>query len=341
MPSRDAAPQAGRHQALVARLYRQSGASAWDLDEATFSAAIARIACHRLGDGWGDDPGAAEFLHSLHVEDFALVAACLADRQSAWEHLVGVYRPDLRKAGRAIAGDAGADLADSIFAELYGLEERDGQRRSLLLYFHGRSRLSTWLRTVLAQRHVDQVRAARRLDPLDEEAAVKRPGSDPRRQDAPEPKHDRLVALFRLALAAAIAALDPAPRQRLAFYHGQRLTLAQIGRLFHEHEATVSRKLDRARRDLRVAVERELRQRHHLADAEVERAVELGVPEAGDDIARLFAGVEPPARGVLTAARAPSPGTPAESARAATAAADVPPTPQGRKSETFQEWSGS
>ena len=41
------------------------------------------------------------------------------------------------------------ELADSLFAELYGLSAE--KRGSLLRYFHGRSSLKTWLRAVLAQ----------------------------------------------------------------------------------------------------------------------------------------------------------------------------------------------
>ena len=60
------------------------------------------------------------------------------------------------------AGEARArELADSLYAELYGLNGAGGARgRALLDYFHGRSKLATWLRTVLAQRHVDALRAA-------------------------------------------------------------------------------------------------------------------------------------------------------------------------------------
>ena len=43
-------------------------------------------------------------------------------------------------------------------------------------YFHGRSSLSTWLRAVLSQRHVDRLRSARRQDPLPEDEA---PGAIP------------------------------------------------------------------------------------------------------------------------------------------------------------------
>ena len=48
---------------------------------------------------------------------------------------------------------------------------------------------------------------------------------------------------MRAVLAAAIAALAPRDRLRLACYYAQEMTLAQIGRLTREHEATVSRQL--------------------------------------------------------------------------------------------------
>ncbi len=81
------------------------------------------------------------------------------------------YRPVLYRSADAIDPGGGArELADSIYADLFGLQERDGERRSLFRYFHGRSSLATWLRAVLAQRLVDRVRSTRRLTPLDSAA---------------------------------------------------------------------------------------------------------------------------------------------------------------------------
>ena len=293
MRSSEAAALAGRHPTLVARLHRRSCAQTWGLDEGAFAHTLERVARHRFGDDWETAPELGTYLESLHLEDLALVAACLGGRDAAWEHLVSVYRRDLRQAARAIAGEFGVEMADTIFAELYGLDEQDGERRSLLRYFHGRSRLSTWLRTVLAQRHVDRLRAERRLEPLDETTLEARAEVGENRSDPPEPHRDRYVAAFRSALAAAVSALEAGQRQRLAWYYAHRLTLAEIGRLLGEHEATVSRKLERARRDLRSSVERALRQRHHYSDAEVARCLELGLTPAEADIGRFFAAVEP------------------------------------------------
>ncbi len=113
-------------------------------------------------------------------------------------------RQVLYRAADAIDPTGGArDLADALYADLYGLPKGEGERKSLFRYFHGRSSLSTWLRAVLAQRHVDRLRSTRRLDRLPDEespAALAAPAGG-----AGDPARDRHVALIRDALAAAIA----------------------------------------------------------------------------------------------------------------------------------------
>ena len=91
-------------------------------------------------------------------------------------------------------------MADALYADLYGLQERDGERRSLFRYFHGRSSLATWLRAVLAQRVVDAVRVERRLDPLPDEDGPMTAVTAP----APDPDRARYLAWIRRALKAAV-----------------------------------------------------------------------------------------------------------------------------------------
>ena len=76
------------------------------------------------------------------------------------------------------------------------------------------------------------------LDPLPDESSAA-----PLRAASPpiDPDRARFVAAMRAVLAAAIAALEPRDRLRLACYYAQEMTLAQIGTLTREHEATVSR----------------------------------------------------------------------------------------------------
>jgi RNA polymerase sigma-70 factor (ECF subfamily) len=268
----------------VDRAFKRSNALRWNLGRARFALALERSVASRFATETCTPALVSEYIDSLNLEELALACACSEGQVSAWAYFIECHRPGLRAAARAIVGDdEGSELADSLYAELYGLEERDGRRRSLFDYFHGRSRLSTWLRSILAQRHVDRIRAARKTRQLDEEdeALPDRPAAV-----AVEEQPDRLrfARLAQRALGAAILGLDPAERLRLSFYYLQRLTLAQIGRLTGEHEATVSRRLDRIRRSLRADLERRLREEDGLGEAAVRACMECALEDVGLDL---------------------------------------------------------
>jgi len=218
----------------------------------------------------GRSPSPAEldrYLGSLHLNDLALACACAGGHDGAWDHFVAEFRPVLYRAADAVAPSGGArEVADALYAELFGLKEREGDRQSLFRYFHGRSSLSTWLRSLVAQRYVDRLREGRRHDPLpDDSSAV----AIPARPAPPDPDRRRFASAMRGALGLAIAALAPKDRLLLGCYYAQEMTLAQIGRLTGEHEATVSRHLARTRREIRAAVQRRLHEQHGFGDREI------------------------------------------------------------------------
>jgi RNA polymerase sigma-70 factor, ECF subfamily len=272
------------HSRVIEWLHAKAQASRWKLTTARFGRALYSSAEGRFR---GTNPSAAEvtaYLESLHVEDLALACACSDGVEPAWDYFIEQYQQGMYAAARAImrrwlAGareEQARDLADSLYADLYGLEQREAGRRCLFDYFHGRSKLATWLHAVLAQRQVDALRASQRTAPLEEEQARAdarglRPGSDA--SGVPlDPERGRYVVLLQRALLEALAALRPRDRLRLAYYYTQELTLAKIGRILGEHEATVSRNLDRTRRELREQVEQILRAGQISAD---------GAPAAG------------------------------------------------------------
>jgi RNA polymerase sigma factor (sigma-70 family) len=194
----------------------------------------------------------------MYAEDLELAQRCASGDADAWERFVREYRPVLYRAADALDRyGAAREVADSLYAELYGIKDAQGQRQSLFRYFQGRSSLATWLRAVLAQRYVDRQRSQRRLTPLtDETADVARGAVSAAPAGELDPSRGRYVALLRRALAVVIGALAPAERLRLACYYVQQLTLAETGRVTEEHEATVSRQLARTRRAIRADVER-------------------------------------------------------------------------------------
>src|SRR5207245_1870967 len=154
---------------LLDWLYAQSQAGRWKISRERFAAVLERSAKKTLSPGTVTPQKLQEYLNALHLEDLALATACADGSEIAWEHFFATYRAYLRSAAAAIlrcsAGSAEAcDLADSLFSELYGLADGKGSERSLFRYFHGRSTLKTWLRAVLAQRHIDTIRAGRRFE---------------------------------------------------------------------------------------------------------------------------------------------------------------------------------
>lgn len=87
--------------------------------------------------------------------------------------------------------------------------------------------------------------------------------------------------LVQRALDEAIRQLAPRDRLRLACYYAQQLTLAEIGRVLHEHEATVSRHLAKTRQSLRLTVERWLAQEAGLPPAVVGRCLQIAMEDPG------------------------------------------------------------
>jgi RNA polymerase sigma factor (sigma-70 family) len=197
-------------------------------------------------------------------EDLELAKLCAEGDERAWERFVREYRPILYRAADALDRTQGArEIADSLYAELYGIKTAAGERQSLLRYYQGRSSLATWLRAVLAQRYVDRVRVLRKTESLpDEETAV---GSG-----EPDPERTRYVTLVRQALGRAISALTARDRLRLGCYYVQELTLAETGRVMNESEATSSRRLARSRKAIRREIERQLRDDARLSDPQIE-----------------------------------------------------------------------
>jgi RNA polymerase sigma factor (sigma-70 family) len=294
---------------LIEHWCLQAGVRRWGISSAKFTAELARCAEARFRTE-APSPGELQsFLSALHLEDLALACGCADGVAEAWECFVKTYRPYMRASAGAIlkrsaSSPEAEELADSLFGDLYGLS---GEKRgSLFRYFHGRSSLKTWLRAVLAQRHVDKIRAGRKFEALGDED-----GNDgvSRRVNAAagfpvdteaggDPHRARYLALFTAALETALKNLDGGDAERLRMYYGEEKKLAEIGKLMGEHESSVSRRLEKVRRDLRVAVEEILRsgaravngeaKMRGLSDAEMALCFEYASEDAPIDLDKLF-----------------------------------------------------
>ena len=263
-------PPASIDPALLEELWLACDAASWGLERNEFDGILLRA-----GTAWNfglSEQATATrhqqtaFFRGLCLADLMLAHACAAGNEHAWEHFVAKYRQPLVRAAVAITGSEtlGHDLADQLYGELYGLNERDGQRPCPLQSYRGRGSLIGWLRTTLAQRHVDHYRHTRREEPLEDFDA---PATDPK----PVTPLRELSQLER-AIEEAIATRDPETRYLLATYYLDGQTLLQIAQILGVHEATISRKLRRATGDIRKQVLRNL-QRGGLSKRAAEEAL--------------------------------------------------------------------
>jgi RNA polymerase sigma-70 factor, ECF subfamily len=283
---------------LVASLYGQSRAQEWQLSRLQFVAGLERSVQKRFAGGPCSPGLLEEYLNTLYVEDLALACACIDGSEAAWEFFVAQYRGYLRASAGAVtkgsrAGTDARELADSLFAELFGLADGRRGEYSLFRYFHGRSSLKTWLRTILAQRHIDKIRESRRWESLDEKGADEESKETPRERENTvqpilDPHRDRYVGLFVKALDGCLQKLEHQDRLRLELYYAKQMTLAEIGRKLGEHESSASRNLERVRRELRQAVEAQLRGAMLLSEAEIALCLQYAAEDVPIDFRKMF-----------------------------------------------------
>ena len=278
---------AEKYRSSTERLYAKSGAEKWRLPLPVFQAALSRSFARRFDGADPAEAAAIQFIDSLHVEDLALAAACIAGSHEAWQFFIKEFRPIADAIARSIMTDPvrARDAVDSLWADLYGLRDGAAERKCPLLHYHGRSSLKAWLRVVIARREVDEWRAARPTESLDAAHGCSIDGVADHNGD---PDRARLIGALSKALHHAIAALQPRDRLRLSYYYVQELTLAEAAALLGEHESTMSRALARSRVEIREAVERELKQGDGLSDDQISRCFEYAVEDWPFDLGRVL-----------------------------------------------------
>jgi RNA polymerase sigma-70 factor len=277
--------------AIVARLYVRSGASRWNVSRAEFGSALGRAVERRFANSneARDRSVIAAFLESLHVEDLALAIGCRSGNDSAWHEFDAKFRPAIEKIARQVTRDVDRahEIADSLYADLFGDARSDGTRRSPLDHYHGRSLLVAWLRVVIAQRDAQAWRAEYRAHP-DGKLDAAFASVDPTASEPEDPDRSRYLAMVACALRKTIDALAAPDRLRLSYYYVQDLSLAETGALMGEHESTVSRGLARTRAEIRRSVEGALRKDYRLSDDQIGRCFEYAVGDWPFDLARAL-----------------------------------------------------
>jgi RNA polymerase sigma-70 factor, ECF subfamily len=259
-------------ESAMADLYKKSAGEALGLSPEKFANILKEI-CEKYLPAEATSSEVSELCASLRVEELALARACAAGHERAWEIFMLRYREKLYDIAAYIAKESSAarELADSLYADLYGTITRDGQRVSKLSSFTGRGSLEGWLRTVMAQEFVNRYRRQRRLVSLDEESeeGVQFAAADPEPVAVVDPR-------IESATDEVLAVLSAEDRFVLASYFLDGRTLAEIARALSVHESTISRKLDKMAKSLRKKILAAL-ERRGMSRRQAQEALEVDV----------------------------------------------------------------
>ncbi len=268
---------------LLADLHVKAGCEKIGLARESLSAILCEVATKHAAQSSGSE--IRTFILSLRVEELAIARACAAGSNSAWEVFLTRYREKLYLSALRIAREdsAARELADTLYADLYGTNIRAGERVSKLSSYTGRGSLEGWLRTVLAQEYVNRYRRTKRLVSLDEESEEGTQFSAPQAEPAPS-ADDRLAH----ATDEALASLPAEDRTVLSAYYLDGRTLADIARMLGVHESTISRKLDKLAKALRKQIIAGLAKRG-MSRRQAEEALEQDVRDLQVDIRRSLA----------------------------------------------------
>ena len=237
---------------LLEGIYAKSPALAYGVSFQQFTAILEEIGAKYVSSDAREKPGALPDLYSsLRIDDLVLARACAAGSDRAWEAFLSRFREKLYDIAAYISKESSRELADSIYADLYGTGLREGQRISKLTSYTGRGSLEGWLRTVIAQEYVNQYRRRRRLVSFEEEAEA---GTQFPAAEATLETDLPLDPRLEAATDEALTALSPEDRFVLASYYLDDKTLAEIARMLSVHESTISRKVDKLLKSLRKQI---------------------------------------------------------------------------------------
>lgn len=239
-----------------------------------------------------DKPGAStheitRFVAGLHADELVLVIACEHGDEAAWHDLMEGYKTTVLSAARgASAGEAEADeLAQSVWAELYGLRTRgDGRPAGKLAYYSGCGSLGGWLRAVVGQLGVDRHRRSSRFVQTEEDGDFDRLVNDAghdagtfRVEAAPDPERalaeTEAAQSVHAALSSVLASLADEDRLLVKLYYLDGLRLREAGAVLGVHEATASRRLTRLHTEIRRNVESSLAAEHGWTLEEISRTL--------------------------------------------------------------------
>jgi RNA polymerase sigma-70 factor (ECF subfamily) len=257
--------------------------AAWVTREA-FAAELAA----RLNE---DDEEAGRWWDHLRASDLFLACACARGVGAALEKFEQLYGAEIARTAQRFErpGLPTDDLIQALRAKLFTVPGGGGpEARPRIAMYTGQGFLQNWVRVTTTRTFIDACRChteAPEVPIRNELVAV-----------LPEPKGDPELQLlkrehvthFKASFAEAVAALDSADRLLLRQHLVERLTIDQLGALYHLHRASAARRIAKARDALLVATRIALARRLGLPPERLASVLELVASRLEASIERLL-----------------------------------------------------
>ena len=242
-----------------------------------------------------DDDAVARWWEHLRAADLTLACACARGIASAIQRFEAVHGGEIARAARRFErpGLAADDLVQLLRAKLFAAPaEASGSTasrgRPKIASYTGQGFLQNWVRVTTTRTFIDCLRwqadapeipiAGELVDVLPE------PGADPELQLL---KREH-AAHFKAAFAEAVGALNPSDRLVLKQHLVDKLSIDQIGALYHLHRATAARRLAKAREALLAGARARLARRLGLAPERLAAALDLCASRLDASVERVL-----------------------------------------------------
>jgi RNA polymerase sigma-70 factor, ECF subfamily len=267
-------------------------ARTWRCDWLPRDAFAAELAA-RLND---DDEEVGRWWDHLRPTDLYLACACACGVAGALERFEHLYGDEIARTAQRFErpGLSADDLVQLLRAKLFTIQKAgDDQGHALgtrprIARYTGQGFLQNWLRVTTTRTFIDCGRGHPESPevPIHNElvAVLPEPKGDPELQLL---KREHLTH-FKASFAEAVAALDAADRLLLKQHLVERLTIDQLGALYHLHRASAARRIAKARDALLVATRIALARRLGLPPERLASVLELVASRLEASIERLL-----------------------------------------------------
>jgi RNA polymerase sigma-70 factor (ECF subfamily) len=234
-----------------------------------------------------DAESALSFWDHLRAADLYLACGCARGISGAIEKFEQMFGGEIGRTARRFErrGLAADDLHQLLRNKLFAAPAGEAPR---IASYTGQGFLQNWVRVTTTRAFIDATRPQADTPeiPIADElvAMLPEPGADPE-LELLKRQH---VAHFKAAFAEAVGTLEVSDRVVLRQHLVERLTIDQIGALYHLHRATAARRVVKAREALLVATRAALAARLGLTPEQLESVLALIASRMDASVERLL-----------------------------------------------------